>query len=155
MAAPKSGQTRVEDEKIRSSLYEARINALYRYPVFGNLKYGIQTLESNGEFPQMPERVTFLYCEHSLEAGTPWTVFKNIDTSTLKRLKKTVRKFLVGVWTAGGLKGVTEEEAFVVDVSEENVNTLARQEAGEMWCRIGLATKKAGEFVYFEYFKKL
>ncbi len=143
-----------EDKTVRDALYEARINALYRYPSYGDLKYGIQTLESDGEFPQVPERVVFLYCEHSIVNGTPWIVFKNIDTSSLKRLSKTAKKFLRGVWRAGGLKGLKEEDAFVVDVGED-VNTTEREEAGEMWCKIGLATKKAGEFVYFEFHKKI
>ena len=71
------------------------------------------------------------------------------------RLKRTVRKFLRGIWNQGGLKGLTEDEAFEIDVSFENVNTQDRQDAGEMWCKVGLATKKAAEFVYFEFSKKI
>lgn len=147
-----------EDVTWRDFLYKVRVNALYRYKgdtFSSNVKYGIRTLEAIGEFPQMPERITFLYCRHSIINGTPWIVFKNIDTSNLQKLKRTVDKFLRGVWNAGGLKGEKEEDAFIVDVSEERVNTLARQEAGEMWCSIALATKKAGEFVYFEFKKKV
>lgn len=144
-----------EDVNVRNLLYGARINALYKYPQFGNVKYGIQTLEVNGQFPQVPERVVFLFVAHSLIAGTPWTVFRNIDTASLLRLKRTVRKFLRGIWNQGGLKGLTEAEAFEIDVSFENVNTQDRQDAGEMWCKVGLATKKAAEFVYFEFSKKI
>jgi hypothetical protein len=144
-----------DDLDVRDYLYDNKINSLYSYPGYGPVKYGIRTLESNGQFPQVPERVVFLYCRHSVINGTPWVVFKNIDTSNLARLKKTVEKFLRGVWLQGGLKGATEEDAFTVDVSEESVNTVDRQEKGEMWCKIGLATKKAGEFVYFEFNKKV
>ena len=56
---------------------------------------------------------------------------------------------------AGMLKGLTDEEAFNVDVSVAAVNTVAVQEAGEIRAKIELATKKAGEFVYFEFAKKL
>jgi hypothetical protein len=146
-----------EDVTWRDFLYEVRVNALYRYKAdtfSSNVKYGIRTLEAIGEFPQVGERVTFLYCRHSIINGTPWIVFQNIDTSNLKKLKRTIDTFLTGVWNAGGLKGDTKEEAFIVDVSEERVNTPERQEAGEMWCSIGLATKKAAEFVYFEFKKK-
>ena len=142
-----------EDKDWRDLLYDARINALYPFVGYGNVKYGIRTLESSGQFPQVPERVTFLYCRHSIINGTPWVVFSLIDDSTFKRIKRTVRKFLLGVWRSGGLKGATEEEAFEIDL--DSVNTTDTEDLGEIWCRIGLATKKAGEFVYFEFQKKI
>jgi hypothetical protein len=136
-----------QDVDYRDLLYEARINALYKYSPFGNLKYGIRTLEVNGEHPQIGELVTFLYCIHSIEQGTPWSVFANIDTSTFKRLGRTIKKFLRGVWLAGGLKGADESEAFIIDF--DSVNDAGTEEKGEIWVKIGLATKKGGEFVYW------
>lgn len=149
-----NGVHETDDLAVRDALYEDKINAIYNFPGYGLVIYGIRTLETDGDFPQMGERVTFYYCEHSVRDGTPWVVFKNIDSRLKGRVKRSIRTFLKGVWLKGegGLKGATEEEAFDIDV--ESLNTEEEGQLGNFWGKIGLATKKGAEFVYFLFSKK-
>jgi len=142
-----------DKESNRDKLDPNRINSLYRFSPWGILQYGINTLDASETLSQKGERITFLYAEHSIKNGTPWVVFKNIDSSTKGRVRRTIRTFLKGLWESGALKGLTEEEAFIIDV--KSGNDAATEAAGEFLTKIGLATKKAGEFVYFEFSKNL
>ena len=79
-------------------------------------------------------------------------MFKNIDNPNIGRLRRTIDTFLKGLWLSGALKGLVKEDAFIIDLS--SLNTEETEAAGEFFGRIGLATKKAAEFVFFEFTKK-
>ena len=146
-----NGVNETDSLTIRDSLYEENINPLYLFPSRGFLVYGIRTLETDGDFPQKGERCTFLYVEHSIREGIPWSVFSNIDDVLKGRVKRSAGGFLRGVWNQGGLKGATTEEAYIIDL--ESLNTDLTEDAGEFWVKIGLATKKGAEFVFLVFSK--
>ena len=148
-----NGVHEVSDTTIRDYLYRNKINSIIKYSPYGFIKYGIRITASGSQFTQIGESVTFLYCEHSIKNGMPWTVFKNIDESFKSRANSLISTFLESVWKAGGLKGISIEEAFVVDM--DSLNTEDTENAGEFYFKIGLATKKAAEFVYFVFSKKI
>ena len=81
----------------------------------------------------------------------PWSVFENIDDEFKAKSKASIYNFLESVRKRGGLKGKKAEEAFHIDM--ESLNTAETEEAGEFYFRIGLAAKKAGEFIYFIFSK--
>jgi len=147
-----NGKHETDKRSVRNALYQAGVNPLYKHPRLGKaIMYGIRTLEIDGDFPQKGERVTFLYCEHSIKEGSHWSVFKNINSRMKGRVRRSIRTFLKGIWTQGGLKGATAEEAFVIDL--DSLNTAATEALGEFYGKIGLATLKGAEFVYFVFSK--
>jgi len=139
--------------KIRDLLYKNRINSIIKYEPYGFVKWGIRIAKLNGQFTQIGEAVTFLYCEHSIKNGMPWTVFENIDDDFKTIARSSIHNFLEEIREKGGLKGKTPDKAFDIDL--ESLNNTETEEKGEFYFRIGLATKKAGEFIYFVFSRKI
>ena len=145
---------------VRDYLYERRINPIYLFPNVGHIVYGIRLLSTAGNYSQVGEAVTFLYVEHSIANDTFWSKFKSIDDSYRGQGMQRIKKFLDGVWRNGGLKGVIPAKpnvsepngAYFIDIA--SLNTTETEEAGEFYWKIGLATKKAGEFIYFVFQRK-
>ena len=148
------------DNAVRDYLYERRINPIYKFPNVGHIVYGIRLLSTAGTFAQVGEAVTFLYVEHSIANDVFWSKFKSIDDSYRGQGMQRIKKFLDGVWRNGGLKGVIPAKpnvsapngAYFIDIN--SLNTAETEEAGEFYWKIGLATKKAGEFIYFVFNRK-
>lgn len=139
----------VNDKGVRDLIYPSHINPIYFKPGYGIIKYGARTLSKTG-FKYVNERWTFLFCEKSIEDGTQWEEFENIDTNLMKKAERTIKAFLLGVWRSGGLKGVKPTEAFYVKVDIEN-NPESSQREGKLYHRIGLATHTPAEFAVFEF----
>jgi|GEM_PF-1658723 len=138
------------DETYRDVLYPKNINPVYFKKGYGFLLYGVRNLEViGGEFPQIPERLTFLFAEQAIDDGTQWVEFQNNDISLEKRFTRSVKQFLRGLWADGGLRGATEEEAFEIVIDESFRGTK------DFKAKIGLATHKATEFVYINFHKKV
>lgn len=141
---------KTNDKAYRDLLYPKKINPIYFKKGYGYLLYGIRTLEvSGGDLPQMNQRLTFLYCQKSIDDGTQWIEFSDLaDIPLEKRFIRSAKQFLKGVWTAGGLEGATEEEAFSI------VPDIATRGTSLFKAKIGLAVKTAKEFVWFDYQRK-
>jgi phage tail sheath protein FI len=142
-----------DDRTYRDLLSKNLLNSIYKFNPYGYVVYDINTLINGGDLTQKGESVTFLYCRHSIVNGIPWALFKNIDDAFKGRVYRTIRAFLRTVWRGGGLKGLTEEEAFEIDLT--SLNTDETEAQGEFFAKIGLATKKGARKIYFEFSKKL
>lgn len=138
------------DITYRDVLYPKNINPIYFKKGFGFIIWGVRNLEvAGGDFPQIPERLTFQFAEKSIEDGTQWVEFQNNDIALEKRFIRSVKQFLRTVWSAGGLRGATEEEAFEIVIDESFRGTASFK------AKIGLATHKATEFVFIDFHKKV
>lgn len=144
----------VNDKGIRDILYPARINPIPFLRSYGIRVYGARTLDGSGAFPYINERRTFIFCEKSIDEGTQFAEFENNEPGLWKRLTRSINAFLLGVWKQGGLKGATPQEAFFVKVDEE-LNTQETIDQGLLRGRIGLATHRPAEFIWFEFERKL
>lgn len=144
----------VNDKGIRDILYPARINPIAFIRSYGIRVYGARTLDGSGAFPYINERRTFIFCEKSIDEGTQFAEFENNEPGLWQRLTRTINAFLLGVWRQGGLKGDTPQEAFFVKIDEE-LNTQEIIDQGLLRGRIGLATHRPAEFIWFEFERKL
>jgi len=144
----------VNDKGIRDILYPARINPIPFLRGYGIRAYGARTLDGSGSFPYINERRTFIFCEKSIEEGTQFAEFENNEPGLWKRLTRSINAFLLGVWKQGGLKGASPQEAFMVKIDEE-LNTQETIDQGLLRGRIGLATHRPAEFIWFEFERKL
>jgi len=148
------GVPKTNEQDVRDTLYANHINPIiYNTETGEYTRYGIRTSAKNSSLTQEGETVTFLFCEHTIKNANMWVLFSNIDNDMKTRLKASIYSFLKNVWESGGLKGASAEDAFIIDL--DSMNTTETEERGEFWARIGLATKKAGEFIYFVFSKKV
>lgn len=141
---------KTNDKTYRDLLYPKKINPIYFKKGYGYLLYGVRTLEvSGGDIPQMNQRLTFLYCEKSIDDGTQWIEFSDLNDIALeKRFVRSVKQFLKTVWNSNGLEGATEEEAFAIEPDIESRGTPLFK------AKVGLAVKTAKEFVWIDFQRK-
>lgn len=139
----------VNDKGARDVIYPAHINPIYFKSGYGIIKYGGRTLSKTG-FKYANQRWTFLYCEKSIEEGTQYEEFENIDLNLMKKSERTIKAFLLGVWRDGGLKGAKPAESFFVKIDAENNPESSIQE-GKLRHRIGLAVHTPNEFSIFTF----
>ncbi|HHY36542.1 MAG TPA: phage tail sheath family protein [Firmicutes bacterium] len=144
----------VNDRSIRDVLYPARINPIPFLRGYGIRVYGARTLDGSNVFPYINERRTFIFCIKSIEEGTQFAEFENNEPGLWKRLTRSITAFLLNIWRQGGLKGDTPEEAFFVKIDEE-LNTPETIDMGLLRGRIGLATHRPAEFIWFEFERKI
>ncbi|HHV62122.1 MAG TPA: phage tail sheath family protein [Firmicutes bacterium] len=139
----------VNNKAVRDVLYPARINPIRAMSRYGRVLYGARTLSGTGKMTYINERRTFIYVEKTVDDGTQWVEFENNDPKLWARLTRTISAFLLRVWRAGGLRGETPEEAFIVKIDAET-----NPEPGPiLYGKIGLATHTPAEFVWFDYMK--
>lgn len=139
----------VNNKAVRDVIYPARINPIRAMSRYGRLLYGARTLSGTGKMTYINERRTFIYVEKTVDVETQWVEFENNEPALWARLTRTISAFLLRVWRAGGLRGATPEEAFIVKIDAET-----NPEPGPiLYGKIGLATHVPTEFVWFDYMK--
>jgi uncharacterized protein len=109
--------------------------------------YGARTLSSDPEFRYVNVRRTLLFIEQSLDTGLQWAVFEPNAEPLWASVKQSVSNFLRTVWRDGGLEGVTEEEAFFVNIGYDVTMTQADIDNGRLIVVVGVAIVKPAEFV--------
>lgn len=140
----------VNDKATRDVIYPAGINPIYFKPGYGIIRYGSKTLAKSAEFLHINQRWTFMYCEKSIEDGTQWEEFENIDTNLMKKAARTINAFLLQTWRAGGLKGDKPADAFYVKVDIEN-NPESSQREAKLVHDVGLAVHTPNNFSVFNF----
>lgn len=109
--------------------------------------YGARTLSSDPEWRYVNVRRLILFIEQSLDNGLQWAVFEPNAEPLWASVKQSITNFLIGVWRDGGLEGVTQDEAFFVQVGYDLTMTQADIDNGRMIVVIGVAPVKPAEFV--------
>ena len=115
--------------------------------------WGARTLSSDPEWKYVNVRRLFLFIEKSIENGMQFAVFEPNTEALWGTVKRSISNFLVTVWRAGGLEGVTQEEAFFVDVGL-NTMTQADIDNGRLIVNVGVAPVKPAEFVIIRISQK-
>lgn len=133
------------DDTEQGLLNPIGVNAIRVFPGAGIVNYGARTSKQD---LYINERRSLDYIEDSILTGTRWTVFENNDDILWGKITSTCESFLRGFWKQGGLKGVSESEAFFVKCDDET-NTKDTIALGQVFADIGVATKKPAEFVVF------
>jgi phage tail sheath protein FI len=77
---------------------------------------------------------------------TEFAVFEPNDQRLWRQLTGVTSGFLTEFWNQGGLRGDTPEQAYFVKCDDET-NTLASIDNGEVRLEIGVALQRPAEFV--------
>lgn len=124
------------------------INVIRAFAGGGIVLWGARTAQVNGQFKYVSLRRSMLFINESILSSTRWAVFEPNDSVLWNKLQISIEGFLRGFWSAGGLTGATEEEAFFVQVNEETTtpDDIAN---GRVFANYGVAGQKPGEFIIF------
>ena len=124
----------------------APVNAIRFVPGSGIVVMGARTLKNTYLDKYIPVRRSLAYLRKTLSEVTQFAVFESNDARLWRRLEEEVTKELTRFWQSGGLRGDTTAEAFFVKCDEET-NTLASIDAGEVNIEVGVALQRPAEFV--------
>jgi phage tail sheath protein FI len=124
------------------------VNCIRSFPGRGIRVWGARTLSSDASWRYINVRRLFNFVEKSIEMGTQWIVFEPNDADLWARIRRDISAFLSTVWSSGALFGATASQAFYVKCDEE-INTPAVRDLGQVRIEIGMAPVKPAEFVIF------
>ncbi len=124
------------------------VNCIRSFPGRGIRVWGARTLSSDASWRYINVRRLFNFVEKSIENGTQWIVFEPNDADLWARIRRDISAFLSTVWSSGALFGATASQAFYVKCDEE-LNTPAVRDLGQVRIEIGMAPVKPAEFVIF------
>jgi len=116
--------------------------------------WGARTLSSDPEWRYVPVRRTFLFIEQSLDAGLQWAVFEPNAKPLWDTVKQSITGFLDSIWRQGGLAGVTQEQAFFVNIGYGITMEQADLDNGRLICEVGIAPVNPAEFVIIRISQK-
>jgi phage tail sheath protein FI len=124
----------------------APVNPIKYVAGSGFVVMGARTLKPGYVDRYIPVRRSLIYLRKALTDLTQYAIFEPNDAVLWRSLNATVSAFLTDFWSQGGLRGDVPEDAFFVKCDEE-LNTLAVIDEGQVLLEIGVALQRPAEFV--------
>jgi hypothetical protein len=125
------------------------VNVFKAVPGGGIVVNGARTLSKRDPDLYINVRRTLNYLKRNLKQLTQFAVFENNDYVLWSSLSSTVAGFLNEFWQAGGLKGRSANEAFVVTCNSTN-NTSATIEQGIVNVEVAVSVLYPAEFIVIQ-----
>lgn len=122
------------------------VNAIRFISGSGIVVMGARTLLPSYADRYVPVRRTLIYLRKALVDLTQFAVFEPNDQRLWRQLTSITSSFLTEFWQQGGLRGDAPEQAYFVKCDDET-NTLASIDNGEVRLEIGVALQRPAEFV--------
>jgi phage tail sheath protein FI len=122
------------------------VNAIRFISGSGIVVMGARTLKPGYSDRYIPVRRTLIYLRKALTDLTQFAIFEPNDQRLWRQLTSVSSSFLTEFWQQGGLRGDTPEQAYFVKCDDET-NTLASIDNGEVRLEIGVALQRPAEFV--------
>jgi len=122
------------------------VNAIRFIPGSGIVVMGARTLRGSYSDRYVPIRRTLIYLRKALTDLTEFAVFEPNDARLWRQLTAVTSGFLTEFWNQGGLRGDIPDQAYFVKCDDET-NTLASIDNGEVRLEIGVALQRPAEFV--------
>ncbi len=110
--------------------------------------YGARVATSDPEWKYINVRRLLLFIEQSLDTGLQWAVFEPNDTPLWDQVSQSISGFLNTVWRSGALEGLTQQEAFFVNIGFNVTMEQADIDNGRLIVEIGVAPVKPAEYVH-------
>lgn len=140
-----SVERRFKDAEL-SALNNAYVNVIRPIPGAGITIMGARTLKKFGLDRYVNVRRLLIDIKKRLAAATAYALFANNDARLWLELSGTCSRILSDLWSQGGLKGSSTQEAFYVKCDEDN-NNPSTVEAGEVHIEVGVALQSPAEFI--------
>lgn len=135
-------------------LTDANINALVDWPQTGRCVWGARSIAAAGsEWGYLQARRLFMFVEKSVFNATHIHVFENNGPALWSRIRLQVINFLKTLYDQQYFAGSSPDDAFFVicDSSNNPQNTV---DMGIVFCDVGIAPNKPGEFIVFRFQQK-
>ncbi|RQU52927.1 phage tail sheath family protein [Burkholderia cenocepacia] len=125
------------------------MNVIRSFPGRGVRVWGCRTLATDADSPMRYVQVRRLltYIEENLSMLCRFAVFESNDAMTWYKLYAVISDWLHELWSAGGLAGVSEEQAFQIQIGLNGSMTVDDVANGLLIIRVKLAVLNAAEFV--------
>jgi uncharacterized protein len=104
----------------QAQLNEPGVNGLRSFKGSPPVVWGARTLAEDRSFQYVNVRRLMIFLEESLRSSLGTAVFAPNDIALWKRLDRTIRAFLTRVWRDGALFGATPDDAFTIQIDENN-----------------------------------
>jgi uncharacterized protein len=104
----------------QAQLNEPGVNGLRSFKGSPPVVWGARTLAEDRSFQYVNVRRLMIFLEESLRSSLGTAVFAPNDIRLWKRLDRTIRAFLTRVWRDGALFGATPDDAFTIQIDEQN-----------------------------------
>ncbi len=128
------------------------VNAIRDLPQRGTIVWGARTLDGNSnDYRYIQVRRTLIYIEQSIKNALDRFVFAPNDGNTWATVVATIRSFLQGVWSQGGLMGSTPSEAFTVECGLGSTMTGQDVLDGIMKVQVTLQMIRPAEFIVLTF----
>ena len=138
-------QAKFSDTEL-GTLNAAHINIIRSVIGSGICIMGARTRKTYGADRYLSARRVLINLKEQLRRSTQYAIFENNDERLWSSLRVTAENVLRPMWDQGGLRGVTEDQAFYVKCDEE-LNTLSVIASGEVRMEIGVALEYPAEFI--------
>lgn len=122
------------------------VNCLRVFPGRGLRVWGARTLSADPLWLYINVRRVVLAIIKSILARLQWTVFEPNDRQLWDRIVGSLTLFLRDLFQSGALAGARQEDAFFVQCDDET-NSAATIDRGEVYVRVGFAPARPAEFV--------
>lgn len=139
------------NESDTGTLYSGNppVNVFRAIPGGGVVVNGARTLSKRDPDLYINVRRTLNYLKRNLKQLTESAVFENNDYVLWSSLSSSITSFLNEFWQAGGLRGRSANEAFVVTCNETN-NTPSTIEQGVVNVEVAVAVLYPAEFIVIQ-----
>ena len=122
------------------------VNVIKPSPGNGIVVFGTRTLKKSGKDIYIPVRRNLIYIRESCTNLTQFAPFRSNDTRLWQDIRGALDRFLGGLWSSGGLKGVTASQAYFIKCDATN-NTPISIGNGYTYVDVGVALLTPAEFI--------
>lgn len=130
------------------------VNAIRNIPGAGIVAMGARTLLQDGTANRYVNmRRSLIYLRKRLSDLTQFAIFQNNEEKLWAEIRTVITVFLTSYWNQGGLRGVTQSQAFFVKCDAQN-NSPAQIAAGEVHVQVGVALQYPAEFIVIDLSQK-
>jgi len=132
----------------QNALHPLGINCIKSDPGYGVVVDGARTLSSDVDWRYVNTVDSLHYLESLLRKNLKIGVHKVNDEGLWQQLTIIAENICRNFWKSGGLRGITEDEAFFVTCNRTN-NSQETIDQGQVYIDIGVALQKSSEFIIF------
>lgn len=122
------------------------VNVIRAVPGAGICVMGARNVGNDRRMKYVSTRRTMLQVKKRLSDLTAFAVFEPNDSRLWEQVRNVCSVYLTELWSAGGLKGRTQADAFFVKCDATN-NTPTSLADGELNIEVGVALQTPAEFV--------
>jgi hypothetical protein len=132
----------------RDTLYQARINPVYRSLATGYAVWGARTLSLESRWRYVNARLLHNFLMFRIKRLLTIQVFENNGPTLWTQVQQSVRGYMNSLFEQGFFAGNTAAEAFFVRADETN-NSQATLKEGKVFLDVGFAPNTPAEFIIF------